>query len=250
MYNKLPVKERIELMKSYRKANKDMSYRDMVKDYNDSYQKFQNGGKVEFNSGGETHVVYKKESPTGNGKGIEGHIMINHPTKDKGKWDTIDLTDITNYKVKTVQQGIESTKQWHKENPEYAYGGIQKFGDGGKMPKLIPRNFAKEKANYEEQTRGANQMDGTGISSAELAYKYAKLISPPNLAGAAISGIEIGKNIYNNDKQDPIDYLGLLRIPYVKEGMKQIPKLSKQLNKLYLMNTVVGKSNDIAESYE
>jgi hypothetical protein len=93
-------------------------------------------------------------------------------------------------------------------------------------------------------------MDGSGISSAELAYKYAKLISPPNLAGAAISGIEIGKNIYNNDKQDPIDYLGLLRIPYVKEGMKQIPKLSKQLNKLYLINTTVGKSNDIVESYE
>ena len=44
MYNKLPVKERIELMKSYRKANKDMSYRDMVKDYNDSYEKFQDGG--------------------------------------------------------------------------------------------------------------------------------------------------------------------------------------------------------------
>lgn len=47
MYNKLPVKERIELMKSYRKANKDMSYHDMVKDYNDSYQKFDKGG--EFN---------------------------------------------------------------------------------------------------------------------------------------------------------------------------------------------------------
>ena len=47
MYNKLPVKERIELMKSYRKANKDMSYRDMVKDYNDSYEKFKGGG--EFN---------------------------------------------------------------------------------------------------------------------------------------------------------------------------------------------------------
>lgn len=47
MYNKLPVKERIELMKSYRKANKDMSYRDMVNDYNTSYEKFRDGG--EFN---------------------------------------------------------------------------------------------------------------------------------------------------------------------------------------------------------
>ena len=44
MYNKLPLKERIELMKSYKKANPDMSYREMVSDYNDSYQKFGNGG--------------------------------------------------------------------------------------------------------------------------------------------------------------------------------------------------------------
>lgn len=130
MYYKLPVKERIELMKSYRKANPNMSYHDMVKDYNDSYEKFGNGGKVEFNSGGETHVVYKKGSPTGNGKGIKGHIMVNHPTKDKGKWDTIDLTAITNYKVKTVQDGIESTKKWHEENPEYAKGGLIKRADG------------------------------------------------------------------------------------------------------------------------
>jgi hypothetical protein len=51
MYNKLPVKERIELMKSYRKANKDMSYRDMVKDYNDSYEKFRDGGKSDGMTG-------------------------------------------------------------------------------------------------------------------------------------------------------------------------------------------------------
>ena len=37
MYNKLPIKERMDLMKSYRKANPDMSYRDMVNDYNTSY---------------------------------------------------------------------------------------------------------------------------------------------------------------------------------------------------------------------
>lgn len=136
MYYKLPIKDRMDLMKSYKKANPKMSYSDMVNDYNTSYQRFDNGGKVEFNSGGETHVVYKKESPTGNGKGVEGHIMVNHPTKDKGKWDTIDLTAITNYDVKTVQQGIASTKQWHKENPEYTYGGMRKFEDGGK--KSVP----------------------------------------------------------------------------------------------------------------
>ena len=59
MYNKLPVKERIELMKSYRKANKDMSYRDMVNDYNDSYQKFENGGKYIVKSGDNLSTIVK-----------------------------------------------------------------------------------------------------------------------------------------------------------------------------------------------
>ena len=32
MYYKLPVKERMDLMRSYKKTNKDMSYSDMVND--------------------------------------------------------------------------------------------------------------------------------------------------------------------------------------------------------------------------
>ena len=46
--------------------------------------------KVKVLAGGEKHVVYKKT--TKQGKGQPGHIMVNHPTTDKGKWDTIDLT--------------------------------------------------------------------------------------------------------------------------------------------------------------
>jgi hypothetical protein len=143
-------------------------------------------------------------------------------------------------------------------------GLVQKLAKGGSVKKeeplskkdkekmlasFKPRDFAAEKANYETQTRGANQADGSGISSAEMAYKYAKLISPPNLAGATVSAIEIGKNAYNGEKQDPLDYLGLLKIPYVKEGMKQLPKLTKQINKLYLTNNTIGKANDVVESY-
>lgn len=71
--------------------------------------------KVRFRSGGENHVVYKKTSPTGLGKGVKGHIMVNHPTTDKGKWDTIDLTEKAG--AKTVKEGVEATKKWHKENP-------------------------------------------------------------------------------------------------------------------------------------
>jgi hypothetical protein len=82
------------------------------------------GGKVSVTAGGEKHLVYKKTSPTGVGKGKKGNIMVNHPTKDKGKWDTIDLTKIG--RAKTVKQGVASTKKWHKDNPDYKYKGKKK----------------------------------------------------------------------------------------------------------------------------
>jgi hypothetical protein len=71
--------------------------------------------KIKVTAGGEKHVVYKKESATGLGKGKKGNIMVTHPTSDKGKWDTIDLTQKS--KAKTVKQGVASVKKWHKENP-------------------------------------------------------------------------------------------------------------------------------------
>lgn len=178
MYYKLPVKERMELMKSYKKVNKDMSYSDMVKDYNDSYEKFGKGGITE-------EPFMKKESD----------------------------------RIIAQQKMLASLK---------------------------PRDFKVEKANYETQTRGANQMDGSGISSAELAYKYAKLIDPSGITSVT----EIAKNAYNKDKQDPFDYLGLIRIPYVQQGMKVLPKLTKQVNKLSLINNVVTKSHDLEEAYK
>jgi len=69
--------------------------------------------KVKVTAGGEKHVVYKKTTKKGEGK--VGHIMVNHPTKDKGQWDTIDLT--AKAKAKTVKQGVAVTKKCHKENP-------------------------------------------------------------------------------------------------------------------------------------
>jgi LAS superfamily LD-carboxypeptidase LdcB len=78
------------------------------------------GGKT-FSAGGEKHKVYRKESPTGNGEGVKGHIMVTHPTMDKGKWDTIDLTEKSG--ARTVAEGIAATRKWHEENPEYANGG-------------------------------------------------------------------------------------------------------------------------------
>ena len=69
--------------------------------------------KVKVSAGGEKHVVYKKT--TKQGKGKPGDIMVNHPTTDKGKWDTIDLTKKAG--AKTVREGVASVKKWHKENP-------------------------------------------------------------------------------------------------------------------------------------
>ena len=71
--------------------------------------------KVKVTAGGEKHVVYKKTSDVGKGK--KGDIVVNHPTTDKGKWDTIDLTKMGG--SKTVKQGVASVKKWHKNHPEY-----------------------------------------------------------------------------------------------------------------------------------
>ena len=72
---------------------------------------------------GEKHRIYKKTTKIGKGK--PGDIMVNHPTKDKGKWDTINLTKKAG--AKTIKQGIAATKKWHKENsypkPKKRLGG-------------------------------------------------------------------------------------------------------------------------------
>jgi len=80
------------------------------------------GGKVTVMAGGEKHVVYK--SAKNYTKGRKGDIIVNHPTKDKGKWDTINLTRIG--RAKTVKQGVASTKKWHRDNPDYKYKGKKK----------------------------------------------------------------------------------------------------------------------------
>ena len=84
-------------------------------------KEYEVGGPITFSAGGEKHRVYEKESPTGNGKGVQGHIMVTHPTKDKGQWDTIDLTEKAG--AHTVAEGVAATKEWHAENPEYGNGG-------------------------------------------------------------------------------------------------------------------------------
>lgn len=80
---------------------------------------YRQGGGVTLNAGGEQHRIYVKS--TNRGEGAKGHIMVNHPTMDKGMWDTIDLTQKAG--AKTIAQGVAATKKWHRENPYKKQGG-------------------------------------------------------------------------------------------------------------------------------
>ena len=41
--------------------------------------------------------------------------MVNHPSSENGKWDTINLTKKAG--AKTVKQGEAASRKWHKNNP-------------------------------------------------------------------------------------------------------------------------------------
>ncbi len=177
MYYKLPIKERIELMKAYKKANPDMSYRDMVNDYNTSYEKFGDGGIKE-------EPFFKKESD----------------------------------KIIARQKMLNSIK---------------------------PKNFAEEKANYETQTRGANQMDGSGIHSAEMAWRAIKLADPTFVSNAA----EVVKDFYMGNKQNPLNMAGAIPIPYLKGASK----LAKSVRKYYMLDKVgdiTNKGQDFLQEFK
>lgn len=82
---------------------------------------YEQGGVV-LNAGGEKHRIYVKS--TNRGEGAKGHIMVNHPTMDKGMWDTIDLTEKAG--ATTIAQGVAATKKWHRENPYKKQEGGEK----------------------------------------------------------------------------------------------------------------------------
>lgn len=81
--------------------------------------------KVKVTTNGEKHIVYKKTTKRGEGK--IGDIMVTHPTKNKGSYDTISLTRTSN--AKTVSQGVKAEKDWHKKNDKIKKG-YHKMPDG------------------------------------------------------------------------------------------------------------------------
>jgi hypothetical protein len=90
-------------------------------------------GGTFLTAGDEYHRIYKN---------AEGDIMVNHPKEDKGKWDTINLTDKAG--ANTIAQGVAATKKWHRENPEYAYGGMtDMYAMGGEMIKRADGSYSQ-----------------------------------------------------------------------------------------------------------
>jgi hypothetical protein len=54
---------------------------------------------------GQKHVVTQKPG---------GDVMLNHPDKKSGtSHKKMDLTEVSNGRVKNLQQGIEGAKKWH-----------------------------------------------------------------------------------------------------------------------------------------
>lgn len=181
MYNKLRVKERIELMKSYRKANKDMSYRDMVNDYNTSYEKFQDGGKSDGMTGlmkskiaTEAHygnpAALRMVSPnpkTGmTPEGIGTHYMSSMDNyavpllQDKGNKNLeyienppISKEDIRFNSPEEAQYFAEHYKEvapMMRNFQHHKYGGIQKFQDGGTKKPQTRTDVYTDKALFDK----------------------------------------------------------------------------------------------------
>ena len=103
---------------------------------------YSNGGKF-LTAGGEFHKIYKNP---------EGDIIVNHPKEDKGKWDTINLTEKSG--ANTISEGVDATKQWHAENPNsYANGGMLKRADGSYSKRGLWDNIRANAGSEKEPTK-------------------------------------------------------------------------------------------------
>jgi len=85
------------------------------------------------------HVVYKKTTKVGKGK--LGDIMVNHPTKNKGKYDTVNLTKKTG--AKTIKQGASTTKKFNKNNSMKNPNGYHMMPNGEIMKNSVHKKLKK-----------------------------------------------------------------------------------------------------------
>jgi hypothetical protein len=200
---------------------------------------YKDGGKT-FSSGGEKHKIYKKESPTGNGKGVKGHIMVTHPTMDKGEWDTIDLTEKSG--AKTVAEGIAATRKWHEENPEYQQGGPFLLG----MNPLLPTTFMTPK-----------QLKNTTELAIDAASFVPALAVPAYFAGLPFAAYDTYNDVVSNKPwyKTAADAAGLIPgIKYIKRlpasGLKKAATVVKDLKMVNNAVNLFNTANDAVNTYD
>ena len=117
-----------------RKAKDNNILSDLSKKQNGGFFPIMKDGGQYLTVDGEYHRVYRN---------AQGDIIVNHPKEDKGKWDTINLTDKSD--ANTIAEGVSSVKKWHKENP-YAFGGnviLEKYKGGGELIKRADGSYSK-----------------------------------------------------------------------------------------------------------
>jgi hypothetical protein len=158
MYYKLPIKDRMDLMKSYKKANPKMSYSDMVNDYNDTYQKFGNGG---IKDGDKNKEPIKKIETT------------ETPIKEFNLPEVDVFGYIEPERIKNQKEVIQ------KNNPKNNYGIIDKkdnkiyyYNPQGKL--ILSENVITGKSNNDVD-QGLSMKDWfkkTGSTNHEDYFKY------------------------------------------------------------------------------
>jgi hypothetical protein len=207
-------------------------------------EQYGNGGKVPLTAGGEKHLIYRKESPTGNGEGIQGHIMVNHPTMNKGKWDTIDLTKKSG--AQTVAEGIAATKKWHAENPEYGNGGKIKypFNVSPKDQTVVNYPRVAKNTNYSNNDDLTNNIQ-LGLDLAQLS----PLLSVPAYAASLpFTTYDVVNSLNKGDyTQAGVNSLGYIptfkAYKYALKAGKILDNTSKLAKNYKKINNVVNTVN-------
>lgn len=169
MYYKLPIKERMDLMKSYKKANPKMSYSDMVNDYNTSYQKFDNGGTKD-NKIKTKSILEKSESPKDLDFSKKYKIDRESPYNSKLKFEhnpNIDYGLGLNNSSSSISGGIK----FLDNNPQYNISANKTFGNfTGNVNSSFATN-PQHNINLNYNNKGLNMGAGMSRENMENTYK-------------------------------------------------------------------------------
>lgn len=148
---------------------------------------------------------------------------------------------------------LEQAKARMKKKPLMQNGGVPFFkkesdkivAQEKMLSAFKPQDFKALKAGYAEHTRGANQADGSGISSMEMAWKANKLADPTFVSNLG----EVIMDGYMGNEQNPLNIAGAIPIPY----LSGVSKLAKNVRKYYMIDKVgdiVNKSQDVVEAFK